>query len=80
MYVQLIYQSVQVLKEIGNTLGKKNWDFSVDPCSGQRNWTTPGKPYSEINAVTCDCPSSNHTPCHVVSMYVSLSLYRVVGQ
>ncbi|KAL1349946.1 hypothetical protein HN51_026419 [Arachis hypogaea] len=62
-------QEVEVLKEIGNTLGKKDWDFSVDPCSGERNWTSPAsKSYSELNAVNCDCSFSNHTLCHVVSI------------
>ncbi|MED6106713.1 hypothetical protein PIB30_007036 [Stylosanthes scabra] len=62
-------QEVEVLKEIGNTLGKKDWDFSVDPCSGKRNWSSPAsKSYSEINAVTCDCSFSNRTLCHVVSI------------
>ncbi|XP_057725832.1 probable leucine-rich repeat receptor-like serine/threonine-protein kinase At3g14840 isoform X1 [Arachis stenosperma] len=62
-------QEVQVLKEIGNTLGKKDWDFSVDPCSGERNWSSPAsKSYSTLNAVTCDCSFSNNNLCHVVSI------------
>uniref|UniRef100_A0A2N9HBH8 Reverse transcriptase zinc-binding domain-containing protein n=1 Tax=Fagus sylvatica TaxID=28930 RepID=A0A2N9HBH8_FAGSY len=29
---------VAVLKEIGKKLGKKDWDFGIDPCSGEGNW------------------------------------------
>ena len=59
------------MKDIAKTLGKKDWDFSVDPCSGQRNWTSSGQAKGLINAVTCDCSFANGTVCHVVSMYVS---------
>ncbi|KAL5101352.1 hypothetical protein RYX36_005679, partial [Vicia faba] len=31
-------QEVKALKEIGNKIGKKDWDFGVDPCSGKGNW------------------------------------------
>ncbi|XLU27394.1 hypothetical protein S245_063460 [Arachis hypogaea] len=62
-------QEVQVLKEIGNTLGKKDWDFSVDPCSGERNWVSPASTPSLKNyAVTCDCSFSNNNLCHVVGI------------
>ncbi|CAJ2653500.1 unnamed protein product [Trifolium pratense] len=55
---------VEALKDIAKTLGKKNWDFSVDPCSGERNWTSAEEKGSE-NAVTCDCTYVNATVCHV---------------
>ncbi|KAG2372451.1 leucine-rich repeat receptor-like serine/threonine-protein [Vigna angularis] len=51
------------MKEIGKRLGKKDWDFNVDPCTGQRNWTS-----SIQNAVTCNCLFANATICHVVSI------------
>jgi len=54
------------MKEIAETLGKKDWDFSVDPCSGQRNWSVEVKGFE--NAVTCNCHFANATICHVVSM------------
>ncbi|XP_052726263.1 probable leucine-rich repeat receptor-like serine/threonine-protein kinase At3g14840 isoform X2 [Vigna angularis] len=54
---------VEVMKEIGKRLGKKDWDFNVDPCTGQRNWTS-----SIQNAVTCNCLFANATICHVVSI------------
>ncbi|KAL9322271.1 hypothetical protein ACSQ67_010324 [Phaseolus vulgaris] len=57
---------VKVMKEIAETLGKKDWDFSVDPCSGQRNWSVEVKGFE--NAVTCNCHFANATICHVVSI------------
>ncbi|KAL5716594.1 hypothetical protein ACHQM5_018262 [Ranunculus cassubicifolius] len=59
---------VEALKEIWQTLGKKDWDsdFGVDPCSDRHKWTKKdGFNNDVINNVTCNC-----TPivCHVVSM------------
>ncbi|KAK7405351.1 hypothetical protein VNO78_06599 [Psophocarpus tetragonolobus] len=56
---------VRALKDIGETLGKKNWDFSVDPCSGEGNWTSRTKVRGTENNVTCDCSFENGTICHV---------------
>eukprot|EP00257_Ricinus_communis_P026684 XP_025014098.1 probable leucine-rich repeat receptor-like serine/threonine-protein kinase At3g14840 [Ricinus communis] len=64
---------VEALKDIGKTLGK-TWNFTVDPCSGDSGWTTPNPVKGFENAVTCNCSFSNATICHVVSMYLSLSL------
>jgi hypothetical protein len=58
------------MKDIGRTLGKKDWDFSKDPCSGENNWTSSVKVKGFGNAVTCDCSFANATICHIVSMYV----------
>ncbi|KAE8703325.1 Protein transport protein Sec61 subunit alpha [Hibiscus syriacus] len=60
---------VQYLKDIGKTLGKKDWNFSVDPCSGEEGWATPNALKAFENAVTCNCsfPNGNDTVCHVVS-------------
>ncbi|KAL9438025.1 hypothetical protein AB3S75_023817 [Citrus x aurantiifolia] len=59
---------VQALKDIANTLGKKDWNFSVDPCSGEEGWAE----IPEENAVTCNCSFSNGTVCHVFRLYVHL--------
>ncbi|XP_039022933.1 probable leucine-rich repeat receptor-like serine/threonine-protein kinase At3g14840 [Hibiscus syriacus] len=61
---------VQHLKDIGKTLGKKDWNFSVDPCSGEEGWATPNALKGFENAVTCNCsfPNGNDTVCHVVSI------------
>ncbi|KAF5199487.1 Leucine-rich repeat transmembrane protein kinase [Thalictrum thalictroides] len=53
---------VEALKEIGDTLGKKDWNFSVDPCSGDYGWAEAS------NMVTCNCSYVNNTICHVVSI------------
>ncbi|XP_058751817.1 probable leucine-rich repeat receptor-like serine/threonine-protein kinase At3g14840 [Vicia villosa] len=59
---------VKALMDIGKTLGKKDWDFSVDPCSGQNNWISPTQLQGSENAVTCNCSFQNNTLCHVVSV------------
>jgi len=59
------------MKDIAKTLGKKDWDFSIDPCSGQSNWTSSSPMKGFANAVTCNCYFANSTVCHIVSMYVS---------
>ncbi|KAL3503079.1 hypothetical protein ACH5RR_037528, partial [Cinchona calisaya] len=59
---------VGALQQIATTLGKKNWDFTVDPCSGLRTWSTPNPVKGSENAVTCDCSFINNTVCHVVSI------------
>ncbi|XP_061360636.1 probable leucine-rich repeat receptor-like serine/threonine-protein kinase At3g14840 [Gastrolobium bilobum] len=56
------------MKDIANTLGKKDWDFSVDPCSGKSNWTSSVQVQGFKNAVTCNCSFANATICHVVSI------------
>ncbi|WJX67799.1 hypothetical protein P8452_52236 [Trifolium repens] len=64
----LLDEEVQVMKDIGRTLGKKDWDFSKDPCSGENNWTSSVKVKGFGNAVTCDCSFANATICHIVSI------------
>lgn len=60
-----MYILVEALRQSAKTLGKTNWNFSVDPCSGGSGWST-----SVDNNVTCDNCSSDGTVCHVVQMYV----------
>ncbi|WVY92054.1 hypothetical protein V8G54_037568 [Vigna mungo] len=31
-------QEMKALKDIGSKIGKKDWDFGVDPCSGKGSW------------------------------------------
>ncbi|XP_020983924.2 probable leucine-rich repeat receptor-like serine/threonine-protein kinase At3g14840 isoform X2 [Arachis duranensis] len=59
------------MKEIAKKVGKKDWNFSVDPCSGLENWNSSNAVKGMlINAVTCDCSfaNANLTVCHVVSI------------
>ncbi|KAL9438029.1 hypothetical protein AB3S75_023821 [Citrus x aurantiifolia] len=58
---------VEALKDIAKTLGKRNWNFSVDPCSGKEGWADQNPVKGFENAVTCNCSFSNGTICHVVS-------------
>ncbi|KAK2422675.1 hypothetical protein P8452_52237 [Trifolium repens] len=64
----LLEEEVQVMKDIAKTLGKKDWDFSKDPCSGESNWTSSVQVSGSENAVTCNCSFANATVCHIVSM------------
>ncbi|KAI4333503.1 hypothetical protein L6164_018299 [Bauhinia variegata] len=66
----LLPDEVQTLREVAQTLGKTDWDFSVDPCSGESNWVKPLPLNGEENAVTCgNCSLVNGTNyCHVVSI------------
>ncbi|XP_061360637.1 probable leucine-rich repeat receptor-like serine/threonine-protein kinase At3g14840 [Gastrolobium bilobum] len=64
----LLEDEVQVMKDIAKTLGKKDWDFSVDPCSGKSNWISSVQVQGFENAVTCNCTFGNATICHVVGI------------
>ncbi|CAL9214082.1 unnamed protein product [Arabidopsis halleri] len=59
---------VRALKEIGKKLGKKDWNFNKDPCSGEGNWVVTTYTTKEFESnITCDCsflpPNSS---CHVI--------------
>ncbi|KAL3825241.1 hypothetical protein ACJIZ3_021270 [Penstemon smallii] len=61
---------VESLRVIARTLGKTDWNFSVDPCGGLSGWATPNATKGFINASTCGCNCTfvNNTVCHVVSI------------
>ncbi|GFQ06094.1 probable leucine-rich repeat receptor-like serine/threonine-protein kinase at3g14840 [Phtheirospermum japonicum] len=59
---------VESLRVIARTLGKSDWNFSVDPCSGLSGWVTQNPVKGNENALTCDCTFQNNTVCHVVSI------------
>ncbi|CAL5190592.1 unnamed protein product [Lathyrus oleraceus] len=63
-------QEVKALKEIGNKIGKKDWDFGVDPCSGKGKWNVSESENWKgfESSVICDCSFKNNSSCHVVSM------------
>ncbi|XP_059435596.1 probable LRR receptor-like serine/threonine-protein kinase At1g07650 isoform X2 [Corylus avellana] len=61
---------VEALREIARQLGKKDWDFSVDPCDG---WSS-ATPQSDLrplynNSLVCNCfnPAGVRV-CHVVQL------------
>ncbi|XP_039003666.1 probable LRR receptor-like serine/threonine-protein kinase At1g07650 isoform X2 [Hibiscus syriacus] len=62
-------EEVKALKTIGKKVGKKEWDFGVDPCTGKGNWVMQEDDDTGLASnVTCDCSS---TSCHVVSIYLT---------
>ncbi|KAH9779502.1 putative leucine-rich repeat receptor-like serine/threonine-protein kinase [Citrus sinensis] len=73
----LPYDEVQALKDIASTLGKTNWNFSADPCSGKEGWADQNPDKGFENAVTCNCAYAGGTVCHVVS--ISLYGNRLTG-
>ncbi|PNX92017.1 putative cysteine-rich RLK (receptor-like kinase) protein [Trifolium pratense] len=58
----------KALKDIANSLGKKDWNFDIDPCSNKPNWATPAVPHVSDNNVTCDCSVAGDNFCHVISI------------
>ncbi|GKV37075.1 hypothetical protein SLEP1_g45143 [Rubroshorea leprosula] len=54
---------VEALQDIAKKLRKTDWDFSVDPCSGDSGWVLPSN-NRFANSITC----SNGTTPHVVSI------------
>ncbi|KAJ4981696.1 hypothetical protein NE237_032533 [Protea cynaroides] len=70
---------VEALHDIAESLGKKDWNFSVDPCTGESGWATANPEKGAENAVTCNCSFPNSTVCHVVSIVLkSQSLQGVL--
>ncbi|GER33608.1 cysteine-rich receptor-like protein kinase [Striga asiatica] len=59
---------VESLRVVANVMGKSDWNFSVDPCSGLSGWVTQNPVKGFENALTCDCTFENNTVCHVVSI------------
>ncbi|KAG8386455.1 hypothetical protein BUALT_Bualt03G0150500 [Buddleja alternifolia] len=60
---------VESLQVIARSLGKRDWNFSVDPCSGLSGWVTQNPVKGFENAVTCNCTFANNTVCHIVSIH-----------
>ncbi|XP_063947818.1 probable LRR receptor-like serine/threonine-protein kinase At1g07650 isoform X2 [Daucus carota subsp. sativus] len=65
---KLHQDEVRALKEIGKKLGKNDWDFSKDPCSGEGNWSIPIVRKGFESSVTCDCSFDANTTCHVIAI------------
>jgi hypothetical protein len=81
--MRLVYYAVEALREVATQLGKKDWNFNVDPCSNDPSWETPKPNSSSLttqrlynNSLNCNCP--NIGECHVVQLYVPfISLYTI---
>ncbi|XP_014504486.1 probable LRR receptor-like serine/threonine-protein kinase At1g07650 [Vigna radiata var. radiata] len=63
-------QEMKALKDIGSKIGKKDWDFGVDPCSGKGSWNVSDDRKGFQSSVMCDCSFNNNTSCHVVSIFL----------
>ncbi|CAL5201065.1 unnamed protein product [Lathyrus oleraceus] len=50
----------KALEDIAKSLGKKDWNFDIDPCSNKPDITNSN------NNVTCDCSVSGDNFCHVI--------------
>uniref|UniRef100_A0A5B7CA14 non-specific serine/threonine protein kinase n=1 Tax=Davidia involucrata TaxID=16924 RepID=A0A5B7CA14_DAVIN len=61
-------EEVKALRDIGKRLGKIDWDFRKDPCSGEGNWSLAIVRKGFESSVTCDCSFDHNTSCHVVSI------------
>ncbi|XP_034702110.1 probable LRR receptor-like serine/threonine-protein kinase At1g07650 isoform X2 [Vitis riparia] len=60
--------AVKALKVIGTRLGKRDWDFGKDPCSGEGNWSSVNEKKGVESSVTCDCTFHHNASCHVVTI------------
>ncbi|MCD7471791.1 hypothetical protein HAX54_012459 [Datura stramonium] len=60
---------VEALKEIAAQLGKKDWDFKLNPCDGNSNWSTPKRKDMPLynNNLECNCTFPDNL-CHVESI------------
>ncbi|XP_027927406.1 probable leucine-rich repeat receptor-like serine/threonine-protein kinase At3g14840 [Vigna unguiculata] len=67
---------VEALKDIGNTLGNKNWDTTIDPCSNKPPWSVTMEK-DKANYVRCNCSIPTDTYCHVVS--ITLKAQNLTG-
>ncbi|KAK7300123.1 hypothetical protein RJT34_10958 [Clitoria ternatea] len=70
-------QEVKALKEIGRKIGKKDWDFGMEPCSGKGNWNVSDDRKGFESCVICDCSFNHNSSCHVVS--ISLKAQNLSG-
>ncbi|KAI7747510.1 hypothetical protein M8C21_016712 [Ambrosia artemisiifolia] len=60
---------VRVLRDIADELGKRYWNFSLNPSDNNTNWATPSldetSPYN--NTLKCNC-SYPEGVCHVIAI------------
>ncbi|KAL4311332.1 hypothetical protein GQ457_01G041520 [Hibiscus cannabinus] len=68
---KLATAEVDALREIARELGKKDWDFKVDPCSNHSSWRNPEIDPRKLynNTLFCNCSFPGDV-CHVVSLYL----------
>ncbi|XP_059664679.1 probable LRR receptor-like serine/threonine-protein kinase At1g07650 [Cornus florida] len=60
------------LREIADQLGKKDWNFSINPCDRNSSWITPkrdGMP-TYNNTLICNCSFPTAGECHVIHIFL----------
>jgi Leucine-rich repeat (LRR) protein len=64
-------EEVDALAEIGLQLGKKDWNFSLNPCGENQKWNTTETKASPLytNFLTCNCSYPGGV-CHVEELYL----------
>ncbi|OAY78738.1 putative LRR receptor-like serine/threonine-protein kinase [Ananas comosus] len=67
----LLLIAERALRAIAAKLGKANWDFGVDPCGGEGNWSVKDAPKGFESGVACDCSFANGSDCRIVEMYAT---------
>ncbi|KAA3490270.1 reverse transcriptase [Gossypium australe] len=64
---------LKALHEIAAELGKKDWNFSENPCNNKSSWFTPppthGSQAINNSTVTCNCSFTNGE-CHIEVIYL----------
>ncbi|KAM3700637.1 hypothetical protein ACB098_05G111500 [Castanea mollissima] len=62
---------VQALREIAAQVGKKDWNFGVDPCSNESSWATPRSSLRPLynNSLICNCSYPSGV-CHVINLFL----------
>lgn len=70
---QLPQEEKKALEEIAHQLGKKDWNFSLNPCDGNPNWnmteTIKARPLYN-NSVICSNCSFLGGVCHIESIFL----------
>ncbi|KAJ0836764.1 putative leucine-rich repeat domain superfamily [Helianthus annuus] len=53
----LLQDEVRALHDIAEELGKRDWNFSLNPCDNNPNWATPNQTDTSLynNTVMCNC-------------------------
>ena len=67
------YFAVQALREIAAQVGKKDWNFGVDPFSNDSIWATLRSSLRPLynNSLICNCSYPSGV-CHVIKLYAHL--------
>nr|XP_023884259.1 probable LRR receptor-like serine/threonine-protein kinase At1g07650 [Quercus suber] len=62
---------VKALREIAEQLKKKDWNFSVGPCTNETSWFTPKLDSRPLYSNSLICNYSNPDGvCHVVELFL----------